>query len=233
MSANPTWSEEEARLRAAICRIGELSYQRNYIVGADGNFSARMQDGTILITPTGAMKGFLEPHQLAKVDMTGQPVDGGPRASSEVGIHLVAYKHRPDVRAICHAHPPHAVALTIAGIDMQMPIIPEIVTTIGGIPTASFGTPGTPELAASIEDLVRCADVMMMTNHGSVTLGTNILDAYKKLDMLEHTAKILWLAHVVKGGLEPLPDEAVRKMLATRKALGITTRNTLENQCGR
>ena len=232
MSTNP-WTDEEARLRAAICRIGALSYERNYIVGADGNFSARLQDGSILITPTGAMKGFLEPQHLAKVDMNGESIDGGPRASSEVGIHLVAYKHRPDVRAVCHAHPPHAVALTIAGIDMQMPLIPEIVTTIGGIPTASFGTPGTPELAASIEDLVRCADVMMMTNHGSVTLGANILDAYKKLDMLEHTARILWLAHVVKGGLDPLPDEAVKKMLATRKALGITTRNTLENQCGR
>src|SRR5688572_5201075 len=232
MSTKP-WSDEEARLRAAICRIGALSYERNYIVGADGNFSARLQDGSILITPTGAMKGFLEPQHLAKVDMNGESIDGGPRASSEVGIHLVAYKHRPDVRAVCHAHPPHAVALTIAGIDMQMPLIPEIVTTIGGIPTASFGTPGTPELAASIEDLVRCADVMMMTNHGSVTLGANILDAYKKLDMLEHTARILWLAHVVKGGLDPLPDEAVKKMLATRKALGITTRNTLENQCGR
>lgn len=233
MSTNPAWSDEEARLRAAICRIGALSYERNYIVGADGNFSARLQDGSILITPTGAMKGFLEPHQLAKVDMNGESIDGGPRASSEVGIHLVAYRHRPDVRAVCHAHPPHAVALTIAGIDMQMPIIPEIVTTIGGIPTAAFGTPGTPELAASIEDLVRCADVMMMTNHGSVTLGANILDAYKKLDMLEHTARILWLAHVAKGGLEPLPDEAVKKMLATRRMLGITTRNTLENQCGR
>jgi L-fuculose-phosphate aldolase len=231
MSAH--WSDEESRLRAAICRIGALSYERNYIVGADGNFSARLQDGAILITPTGAMKGFLEPQQIAKVDMEGKPVDGGPRASSEVGIHLVAYAQRPDVRAVCHAHPPHAVALTIAGIDMQMPIIPEIITTIGGIPTAPFGTPGTPELADSIKDLVRCADVMMMTNHGSVTLGTNILDAYKKLDMLEHTARILWLAHVVKGGLEPLPADAVRKMLATRAMLGIQTRNTLENQCGR
>jgi len=232
MQCPHNWSDEESRLRTAICRIGALSYERNYIVGADGNFSARLQDGAILITPTGAMKGFLEPAQLAKVDMDGRSIDGGPRASSEVGIHLVAYRHRPDVRAVCHAHPPHAVALTIAGIDMQMPIIPEIVTTIGGIPTAPFGTPGTPELAASIEHLVRCADVMMMTNHGSVTLGSNILDAYKKLDMLEHTARILWLAHVAKGGLEPLPDEAVRKMLATRKMLGITTRNTLENRCG-
>ena len=226
------WTDEEARLRTAICRIGKLSYDRNYIVGADGNISARMADGTILITPTGAMKGFLEPHQVAHVDMTGRAIDDGPRPSSEVGIHLVSYQERPDVKAICHAHPPHAVAMTIAGVDLQMPVIPEIIVTIGGIPTAPFGTPGTPELPETIRDLVRCSDVMMMQNHGSVTLGANLMDAYKKLDMLEHTAKILWLAHVARGGLEPLPEEDVRKMLETRAQLGITTRNTLENRCG-
>ncbi len=226
------WTDEEARLRTAICRIGKLSYDRNYIVGADGNISARMADGTILITPTGAMKGFLEPHQIAHVDMTGRAIDDGPKPSSEVGIHLVSYQERPDVKAICHAHPPHAVAMTIAGVDLQMPVIPEIIVTIGGIHTAPFGTPGTPELTETIRDLVRCSDVMMMKNHGSVTLGTSLMDAYKKLDMLEHTAKILWLAHVARGGLEPLPEEDVRKMLETRAQLGITTRNTLENRCG-
>lgn len=226
------WSEEETRLRQGICSIGKLCYERNFIVAADGNISVRMSDGTLLITPTGAMKGFLEPHQIAHVDMTGAPIDQGPRASSEIGIHLTSYAERPDIKAICHAHPPHAVALTIAGIDMQMPIIPEIIVTIGGIPTAPFGTPGTDELPETIRELVRCSDTVLMQNHGSVTLGTNLMDAYKKLDMLEHTARILWLAHMVKGGLEPLPPEAVAKLLATREALGIHTVNTLENRCG-
>jgi L-fuculose-phosphate aldolase len=136
------------------------------------------------------------------------------------------------VQAICHAHPPHAVALTIAEIDLQLPIIPEIIVTIGGIPTARFGIPGTPDLPDSIRDIVRCSDTVIMKNHGSVTLGAHLMDAYKKLDMLEHTAKILWLAHMARGGLEPLPAEDVRALLATRKLLGITTRNTLENRCG-
>ena len=217
------WSDEETRLRNALCKIGALCYQRGTIVAADGNLSAKLSDGTILITPTGAMKGFLEPQHMAKVDMTGQPVDAGPKASSEIGIHLVCYEERPDVQAIVHAHPPHAVALTIAEIDMQMPIIPEIIVTIGGIPTAPFGTPGTPELPETIRAIVRCSDTVIMKNHGSVTLGSNLMEAYKKLDMLEHTAR---------GGLSPLPDEAVRKLLATRADLGITMRNTLENQCG-
>ncbi len=226
------WPDEEARLRRAICRIGGLCYERNFIAGADGNISARLSDGTILITPAGAMKGFLEPHHVAHIDARGRVVDGGPKCSTEVAIHLVAYEERPDMRAMVHAHPPHAVALTIAGVDMQMPLIPEIVVTIGGVPTAPYGTPGTDELPESIRAIVRCSDTLLMQNHGSVTLGTNLMDAYKKLDMLEHTARILFLALAVNGGVQPLPDEAVRKLLETRRLLGITTTNTLENRCG-
>ena len=225
-------TEEELRLRQAICRLGALCYQRFYIVGADGNLSARLSDGTILITPAGAMKGFLEPHHLAHIDDKARPVDDGPRPSTEVGIHLVCYQERPETRAVVHAHPPHAVALTIAGIDLRMPIIPEIIVTIGGIPTTPYGTPGTSELPDSIRETVRCSDTLIMQNHGSVTIGSNLMDAYKKLDMLEHTAKILWLAHVARGGIEPLPEESVQKLLATRALLGIRTTNVLENRCG-
>ena len=232
LAATHGWSDEEARLRNAICEIGRLCYSKQFIVGADGNLSARMADGSVLITPAGAMKGFLAPQHLAHVDMEGRTLDGGPKCSSETGIHLVSYHERPEMRAVLHCHPPHAVALTIAGVDLQTPLIPEIVVTIGGIPTAPFATPGTPELPESIRTIVRCSDTVLMKNHGSVTLGTNLLEAFKKLDMLEHTARILWLAMAVKGPLEPLSPEAVAKLLATRAQLGITTKNTLENRCG-
>ena len=226
-----SWSEEETRLRKAICEIGALAYQRNFIVAADGNISARVPDGTILITPTGAMKGFLSPQNIAHIDMTGEPVDDGPRASSERGIHIVAYEERPEMKAVVHAHPPHAVAMTIAGIDLQTPFIPEIIVTLGGIPTVPFGTPGTHELGDSIRETLRCSDTVLMTHHGSVTLGTNLLDAYNKLDMVAHTAKILYLAHSV-GNAQPLAREHVKKLLDTRDQLGIKTTNTLENRCG-
>jgi L-fuculose-phosphate aldolase len=226
------YTDEEARLRHAIAEIGKLCYSKGYIVGADGNISARMSDGTVLITPAGAMKGFLSPEHMAHVDMQGRVLDNGPRCSTETGIHLVSYHERPEMRAVLHCHPPHAVAMTIAGIDLQTPIIPEIIVTIGGIPTAPYGTPGTDELPESIRAIVRCSDTLVMQNHGSVTLGTNLLDAFKKLDMLEHTAKILWLAHSV-GKVNPLPPEAVKKLLGTRQALGVTTTNTLENNCAR
>jgi L-fuculose-phosphate aldolase len=224
--------DEVQRIRRALCEIGKLCYGRSLIVGADGNLSARLSDDTILITPTGAMKGFLEPHHMARVDMAGRAVDDGPKASSETGIHTTAYAVRPEVRAVVHAHPPHAVAMTIAGIDLQMPVIPEIVVTIGGIPTAPYATPGTPELPDSIRELIRCSDTVMMKMHGSITVGTNLMDAFKKLDMLEHTARILYMAHTLSGGLDPLSPEHVERLLATRKLLGLTGKNTLENGCG-
>src|SRR5262245_66114912 len=104
-------SDEEARLRQGLCRVGALAYQKGYIVGADGNISARMSDGTVLITPAGAMKGFLSPEHMAHVDMQGRVVDQGPQCSTETGIHLVSYHERPEMRAVLHCHPPHAVAM--------------------------------------------------------------------------------------------------------------------------
>jgi len=223
--------EDDARLRQALCRVAALCYQKGYIVGADGNLSVRTARGTVLVTPAGAMKGFLEPHHLAHVDLTGRVIDGGPRASTEIGIHLVSYQQRPDVNAVVHTHPPHAVALSIAGVDMELPVIPEVIVTIGGTPTTPYATPGTDELPESIRAIVGCSDTLIMKNHGAITLGSNLMDAFKKLDMVEHTARILWLAHAIKGSVDPLPPEAVKKLLETRRTLGIRTTNVLENRC--
>jgi len=226
------WSDEEARARKSICEIGKICYERGLISASDGNISVRLSDDTIIITAAGSMKGFLSMEQLTRVDMQGNIVSGPGKNSTETGIHMVCYQERPDMRAVLHCHPPHAVALTVAEIDMQMPIIPEMIVTIGGIPTTPFATPGTSELGESIREVVRCSDTLVMRNHGSVCVGTSLLDAFKKLDMLEHTARILWLAHTAKGGLDPLPPEAVKKLLDTRTMLGLDNRNTLENRCG-
>src|SRR5262249_49970365 len=181
---------------------------------------------------TGGVRGFLEPHHLAHVDPDGRVLDTGPQPSSEIAIALVSCRERPDVQAVVHTHPPHAVALSIAGVDMQLPVIPEVIVTIGGTPTTAYATPGTQELPDSIRGIVRCSDTLIMKNHGAVTLGSNLMDAFKKLDMVGHPAKILWLAHVLKGSVDPLPADAVAKLLATRRALGIQSVNTLENRCG-
>lgn len=227
----PTWSEEEARLRRGICEVGRMCYDKGLIDAAAGNISARLADGTLLITPAGAMKGCMAPEHISHMDAEGRLLGNSQRASTETGMHLTVYRERPDVRAVLHCHPPHAVALTIAGVDLQTPVIPEIVVTIGGIPTAGYATPGTDELPESIRELVRCSDSLMLKMHGSLTLGTNLLDAFKKLDMLEHMAKILWMAHAI-GHVQPLSPDAVQKLLDSRSELGFTGTNTLENRCG-
>ena len=201
------WDDEETRLRMGLCRVGRLAYQRGLITGSEGNLSARKRDGTLLITPSGAMKGFLEPRHIAHVDRRGNALDGA-RGSTEIRIHLTAYEERSDVHAVVHTHPPHAVALSIAEIDQTLPVLPETVVTTGGTPTAPYATPGTEELPDSIREIVRCSDTVILKNHGALTMGSNLMDAYKKVEMLEHTARILWLAHVVRGGIDPLPPEA-------------------------
>lgn len=226
-----TWSPEEAALRGAVCRIARMAYDKGFITNVDGNFSVRLREHEALITPAGAPKAFLEPEQIAHIDLDGKVVSGDPRPSTEVSMHVMAYRERPDMRALCHAHPKHAVAFTLAGLSLDLCVIPEVVVTIGSIPTAPYGTPGTQELPESIREVVRCSDVVMLERHGALTLGRNLMDAFRKLEVVEHTAEILYYARTL-GGVKELSPEQVQKLLDTRKKLGIQSANTLCSRCG-
>lgn len=227
MSAHP----EEAALRGAICQVARMAYDKSFITNVDGNFSVRLGEREILITPAGMPKAFLTPDQIAHVDLDGNVVSGATRPSSEISMHLLAYKERPEMRAICHAHPKHAVAFTLAGLTLDVTVIPEVVVTIGTIPTAPYGTPGTMELPESLRSIIRQSDVVMLERHGALTLGTSIIDAFRKLEVVEHTAEILYYARTL-GGVKELSREQVQKLLNTRAPLGVTTRNTLCTRCG-
>jgi L-fuculose-phosphate aldolase len=182
------------------------------------------------------MKGFLEPHHVARIDMRGRRRSTrGPRASSGEGASTwPSYQERPEMqRGRPRAPAPRGRDDDRRHRPASSPSFPEIIVTIGGIPTAPFGTPGTQELArVDSRNILKCSDTV---DHDEPRLGdasgTNLLDAYKKLDMVEHTAKILWLAHTVGAKLEPLDPDKVKKLLATRAALGVSTVNTLENSC--
>ncbi|MBI3818465.1 MAG: class II aldolase/adducin family protein [Planctomycetes bacterium] len=225
------WCDEEAALRGAICQVARMAYDKGFITNVDGNFSVRFGNDGILITPAGLPKAFLTPDQITHIDLEGNVVAGSTRPSSEVTMHVVAYKERPEMRAICHAHPKHAVAFTLAGLSLDVTVIPEVVVTIGTIPTAPYGTPGTTELPESLRSIVRCSDVVMLDRHGALTLGTSIIDAFRKLEVIEHTAEILYYARTL-GAVKELSPEEVRKLLSTRSPLGVTTKNTLCSRCG-
>ena len=226
----PADSDEEPRLRREIVGVCARIVSRGLSTGADGNVSARLSDGDLLITPTGPGKGSLDESAVVRLAPDGTPRSPG-RPSSELGLHLCAYRERPDIRAVVHAHPPTAVAFTIAGLSLEAPVIPEVVATLGSIPTAPYATPGTPELSESVRDFVRRCDAILLDRHGALTLGRTLEEAFARLEVVEHTAKIVWIARTL-GIVRELPPAEVAKLLELRFRLGIPGRNTLSMERG-
>ncbi len=220
----------ERRLREQICQIGRLMHQFQYIDGTAGNISTRLDDQRILATPSGVAKGFMEPEQLIVVDMEGHKTGRSTAANrdlhptSEILMHLEAYKQRPDAMGVVHAHPPAAIALTIADISLQHCIIPEAVVFLGLIPTTPYATPSSAENRDAIRELIRYHDVIMLAYHGSLTIGPDVWTAYLRLESLEHTAKILYMVEQLGGG-QPLPPDQIQKLLDTRDKLGLARPN--------
>lgn len=185
-------------------RFGRLCYERELLVAMDGNLSARLADGDVLCTRAGCHKGFLEDEDLLVVDRAGKKKRGAGEPTSEIALHLACYEERPDCAAVLHAHPPTAIAFTIAGVSMARCVLPEVVLTLGTIPTVPYATTGTRELADAIRPHVRERDAILMDTHGVVALGSSLLDAFCKLETVEHTAKITLAARAL-GGAKELP----------------------------
>jgi L-fuculose-phosphate aldolase len=223
----------EPDLRAEIVRIGRLMHQFEFVDGASGNISARLGPDRILATPSGLAKGFLSPDQLIVVDMDGRlvaPAPPGLSPTSELLMHLEAYRQRPDVNGVVHAHPITAVALSITGVSLADCTIPEAVVLFGAIPTTPYATPASAENQRAISELVKTHDAIVLAYHGSLTVGASVWDAYLKLESLEHTAKIIAQAHLL-GGVRPLPPEQVQKLIQMRRNLGFDRQTDAEDFC--
>ena len=208
-------------------------HQFEFVDGASGNLSARLGPDRILATPSGLAKGFLSPDQLILVDMDGKlvpPALPGLKPTSELLMHLEAYRQRPDVNGVIHAHPITSVALSIAGIPLTDCIIPEAVVLFGAIPTTPYATPSSAENQHAISELVKTHDAIVLAYHGSLTVGPTLWEAYLKLESLEHTAKIIALAQTL-GGAKPLPPEQVMKLIETRKQWGFARDTDADEFC--
>ena len=191
-------TSEEA-LRQEIVKAGRLLYDRGLIVARDGNISARLTEELVITTPSGACKGMLEPEDMVLVDMEGR-VRGGKRGpSTELQMHLAVYKQRPDVQAVVHAHPPIAIACTLAGVRMDECILPEVALTLGAVPTAPFAAAGTPEMYEAIAPLLPGHNAILLAYHGALTLGDSVMRAYMRMEQVEHTARILLAARQLGG----------------------------------
>jgi L-fuculose-phosphate aldolase len=221
---------DEQTARREIVRVGELMYQRGYVVSSDGNLSVRLADGRVVATPTQTSKGRMTADSLAVTDLAGQPLNDR-RASSELAMHLLIYRERPDVRAVCHAHPPHGSAFAVAGLAIDQPILSEVILTLGCVPLAEYGTPSTGELTDAMLPLVKNHNALLMANHGAVAYGADIWQAFDRLETLEHTAKIAILARAL-GGSRNLPPDAIEKLINVREAAGYLDERARCQACG-
>ena len=220
-------AQTESETRELICRIGRLMYRQSLVDGTAGNISARLSDNRILVSPSGLATGFLAPDQLLVVNLAGERIDEPTAANaallptSESSMHLECYRQRDDVMGVVHAHPPTAVALTLARFDFQQCLIPEMVVLLGLVPTAPYATPSSTENRDAVTRLVREHDAIMLSNHGALTLAKTLWDAYLMLESLEHNATIIHRALQLRGDLKAIPAARIKKLVDFREQLGL------------
>lgn len=205
----------EDALRQEIVRVCRRLYEGGLIAGAEGNVSARLLDGRLLVTPAGQAKIDLAEGDLVVVSAAGRPVAGARRPSSELGMHLRIYARRSDVRAVVHAHPPLATAFAVAGEDLLLPVLPEIVVQTGGVPLVPYATPGSEALADAIEPFLQHHDAFLMANHGATSFGPTTSVAHQRMEAVEHAARIILAARLL-GRVTPLTEEQLAALLAVR-----------------
>ncbi len=203
---------DEFGQRESICAVAREIWTRGLGAAADGNLSVRMGRDRILTTPSACHKGHLKPADLVVVDLSGRVLGSG-HPSSELVLHLAAYAARPDIGAVIHAHPPHAVALQLAGVPLSQLYVSELVFSFGQPATAPYTTPTTAAVGEVLGEYLRCHDVVIMPRHGSVTVGADLDTAFMRLDALEHSARIALLARSI-GAPTPIDDEEIDRLYA-------------------
>lgn len=205
---------EEAH-RQEICTAGRWIHARHFAPATDGNISVRLDGSRVLTTPTCLSKGMMTPGDLVITDMNGRRLSGARAPSTELAMHLLIYRFRPDVYAICHAHPPIATGFAAAGVPLDKAILSEAVSQLGCVPLAPYGTPGTTELCDSIEPLLRNYDAILLANHGAVTYGPDLLTAFFRMETVEHFAHVSLVTQLL-GKQTVLSAGDVDKLLASR-----------------
>jgi L-fuculose-phosphate aldolase len=229
-SITPGHLKSEDEHRREICIAGRWVHQRGYVASTDGNISVRLDARRILTSPTAICKGLMAPDDMVITDLQGRQLAGRRNASTELAMHLLIYNRRPDVNAVCHAHPAVATGYAAAGIPLNKALISEVVLALGCIPVARYGTPGTPELSEALEPLVPNFDAILMANHGVVTYGPDLLTAFFRLETVEHFARVSLVTELL-GKQVLLSGSDVEKLLAARARYGATTAAQVAPEC--
>ncbi len=220
-SANKLFHSAEAtRVKEEICDIGRRIWTREYCDGNGGNISCRIGPDAFICTPTGVSKGFLKPDMLCLVDGKGNQIAGTWKRSSEITTHLAIYHSTPEAISVCHAHPCHAGAFAIKGLQPPPRLIPELEVFVGTVAMAEYKTPGSPEMAEVIKPLAPKHQSIIMGNHGVITWGKSVEDAYFKMEITDAYCRTVILAQQIPGGTS-IPCEKLPELLNIKKSLGL------------
>jgi len=221
----------EKHHREEIVRVGQMIHGCGFVAATDGNISVRLGKSRILATPTAMSKGMMQPSDLVTVDEQGRKIAGKRDVSSEIAMHLLIYRLRPDVGAVVHAHPPTATGYAAAGLPLDQALCSEVVIALGGIPLAAYGTPGTPELSDALAPLIPTYNAILMSNHGVVTYGDDLQLAHMRMETVEHFARISLVTHLL-GRQKLLGEEEVQKLAQVREKY-VTAINHSQKSNGR
>ena len=211
----------ERDLKQQICDMGRRMYEKGFVAANDGNISVRLGDGRYLCTPTGVSKGYLGPDDIAVVDETGAQLAGDKPRTSEIMLHLVIFRELPGINAVCHAHPPHATAFAVAGVELPTDVLPEVEIFLGKVPIATYETPGGQLLADTLLPHLRNkANTILMGNHGAVACDATLEQAYFHLETLDMYCHILLHSQQL-GNVRRLSEAKVCELLEIKRGLGI------------
>jgi L-fuculose-phosphate aldolase len=206
--------KSEAEHRADLVTVCRRLSDLQLIGAGEGNVSIRLGPHRLLATPSGSNKALLQPHELVTTDPDGDKIAGRKGPSSELFMHLAVYRSRSDVGAVVHAHPPTAIALTLAGIDLSQPLMPEAVTALGGgVPTAPYATPSTQQLADTVTFALGRHDACLMERHGAISVGRDVFEALDRMETVERVAQVVLRAKLLGGNPTPLPNAEIERLL--------------------
>lgn len=209
-------------LKRRMCDMGRRMWERGYTDGNGGNLTVRVGDDLVLCTATLVSKGFLRPEHVCLVDMEGKQLAGAFKRTSEVNTHIGIMKRQPKAKACCHAHPPHATAFAVAKVTPPTCLIPEAEVFLGVIGSSEYRTPGTPENAAVVGEAGVDHQAVLMENHGVITWGKDIEDAYWKMENTDAYCQTVLLASMLGKKLEPISGEQAKELIGIRKQLGMS-----------
>lgn len=195
------------QIKEQICDIGRRLWQRQLVAGIDGNITVRLTENEVLCTPTMHSKGFLEPEDICLVDLAGEQLAGSKRRSSEILLHLEILKARPDVMSVVHGHPPYATAFAISGRPVPLGLLAEAEFFLGEVPVAPYELPGTATFARTVLPYVHRSNACLLANHGAVTYGKSLIDAYNLMEVLDSSCRIVLLAESLGPTQSLSPDQ--------------------------